>query len=58
MLKLPGGNLVQVQQGVYMNKEKMICNCGYKAEDRPEFEEHINACESVGTDDWEANTTL
>ena len=41
-----------------MDKENMICNCGFEAVDRQQFEEHINNCESVGTDDWEATTSL
>ena len=40
-----------------MEKEKMICNCGFKAVDREQFEEHIDTCVSVGTDEWESNTT-
>ncbi len=35
----------------------MICNCGYKAGDLEDFENHIDTCEKVGTDDWEAITT-
>lgn len=40
-----------------MSGKKMKCNCGFKAKDKPEFEKHINICESVGTDEWETNTT-
>ena len=40
-----------------MNKEEMICDCGFKAENRNDFEKHIDTCPEVGTDTWEANTT-
>lgn len=40
-----------------MDEEKMICNCGFKADDTKKFEQHIDTCIEVGTDEWEANTT-
>ena len=40
-----------------MNKEKMICNCGYEASDLVDWENHIDNCDGVGTDEWEAITT-
>jgi hypothetical protein len=41
-----------------MEKEDMKCVCGFEAVDKQEFEEHIDTCEQVGTDTWEAWTTL
>ena len=40
-----------------MKKEKMICNCGYEASNLEDWEDHIDICESVGTDEWDAITT-
>lgn len=35
----------------------MICNCGFKADNREEFENHINSCKEVGTEEWEAKNS-